>query len=235
MLIKADAHDIRQEVWRVFPDSPLHYKVSSIGRVVSLPGVHWNTIDMRYTRRPFSVDPFRANPRFGKNLLVRMYWSNVVITRTLRWVVARTWVPNPDPERLTFANGPDDIFDCRSKYLSWSEPRNPRVERLVSRSTEIQILLRVAKPVNSATTPVRPTFSNNCSACVHFELEKSLPQNSMCKLLGEPCENVVSICKEWKLRSLHNRPPMLPSLNRRSLLAELERINSELEDLWINE
>lgn len=234
-MLVADAHDIRQEEWRVFPDSPLHYKVSTTGQIVSLPGVHWNTIDMRYTRRPFRVEPFKANPRFGRNLLVRMYWSGGVITRTLRWVVARTWVPNPDPERLTFADGPSNIFDCRSKYLNWAEPTNPKVERLVTRASQIQSLLRVAKPVSNSTLPVRPSFTNNCSACSHFVLEPSLPQNSRCSLLGESCENVASICKEWKLKSLHNRPQMLPSLNRKSLLAELQRINSELEDLWINE
>lgn len=190
---------------------------------------------MRYTRRPLDVEPFKANPRFGRNLLVRMYWAGGVMTRTLRWVVARTWVPNPDPARLTYASGPSNIFDCRSKYLSWSEPANPLCDQLVSRASEIQRMLRVAKPVSNKTTPIRPSFANNCSACNHFRLEESLPQDSRCSLLGERCEEVMGVCKSWKLRSLHNRPEMLPVMNRRSLMAELERINEELEDLWINE
>ena len=234
-MIFATDDDIRREQWRRFPEAPEHYRVSNIGRVKSLPGIHWNTIDARYTRRPLDVVPFFGNPRFSRNLLVRMYWGGTAVTRTLRWVVAKTWVTNPDPDNLTLASGPRNAFDCRAVNLIWETPRDEsdyRRSALVKRASEVLRCMRVAKPIQRTLTPTRPVFANNCPACKHFVLSPSLPQNSECSFLGQPCEAVAGDCKRWSLKLLHTRPEMAPTLNRADLQRELDRINSELEDLW---
>lgn len=234
----ASTHDLRREEWRPFPEAPEFYLVSTIGRVRSRPGIHWNQVDKRFTRRPLDVTPFFGDPRFSRNLLVRLYWNRGVMTRTLRWVVAKTWVTNPDPETLTVACGVKNPWDCRVANLFWEAPSSPHDARraaLIKRCAKLQSQLRVAKPIRASLTPVRPSFNNNCPACVHFELEPSLPQNSRCRLLSDQCENVQQVCKRWSLRSLVNRVELVPVLNKRDLEREIDEINQELDLLWISE
>lgn len=230
--------ELRDERWRDFPDSPEHYEVSNLGRVRSKPGIHWNRIDTRYTRRSLDVQPFKLNSIFCKQLLVVLYWQGLVVTRTLRWVVARTWVPNTDGPEASQACGPPDVRDCRASGLRWVVP-TPLAERkraeLLARMAKLTRMSVVAIPVDLANLPARPKFKNNCMACSNCEPEPSLPQDSRCKLLGVKCEEVSGFCRDWNLNSLSQVPRFLPAENRVSIMEEIREIEEELANLWMTD
>jgi len=232
----------KDEVWYDYPIAPDVYMVSSYGRVRSKPHVRWSNKNHMLTRYSYPARAFRdPESWFSKQIMTVLYINGQVIVKTLKRIVAETFVPNTNPEQLTRVSGIDnDIFNVSPSNLQWvaGYPQGTamamKIARLQRNKKKALSKIVRGKYNKARDTHMMPlSFRNNCLNCANVQINTQSPKDSICGVTGVSCLETKVFCVKWKFKEVRHEVALLnvqdedPITEYNKVIHELEHIDLE--------